>query len=100
MNSKYSFFTTNHKQHLNNVNIPIATAEYISELEVLLHFRFQELDLSAEALVFNDSHREDSWLKAIENGLPKSAHYYKVCYWVHTVFSQDLGWVYASLFKR
>jgi len=39
---------------------------------------FQELDLSAEALVFNDSSREDQWIKSIENGLPKSADYFKL----------------------
>eukprot|EP00111_Clytia_hemisphaerica_P006345 TCONS_00018387-protein len=39
---------------------------------------FQELDLSAEALVFNDSSRERSWLDAIENGLPTSAHYFRL----------------------
>ena len=44
------------------------------------HHRFQELDLSAEALVFNDSSREDSWLKAIENALPPTTHYYKVTF--------------------
>ena len=43
-------------------------------------FSFQELDLSAEALVFNDSSREQSWLEAIENGLPQSAHYFRVSF--------------------
>jgi len=50
-------------------------------------FRFQELDLSAEALVFNDSSREDSWLKAIENGLPKETHYFRVYGMFLSVFS-------------
>ena len=45
---------------------------------MILICRFQELDLSAEALVFNDSSRADSWLNAIENGLPKGANYFKV----------------------
>eukprot|EP00794_Sanderia_malayensis_P000376 gene376-1009_t len=36
---------------------------------------FQELDLSAEALVFNDSSREESWLKALEKALPANAEY-------------------------
>ena len=39
---------------------------------------FQELDLSAEALVFDTSNREESWIKAIENGLPKKADYTKL----------------------
>ncbi|XP_065649887.1 inositol polyphosphate 5-phosphatase OCRL isoform X3 [Hydra vulgaris] len=44
----------------------------------VLAIGFQELDLSAEALVFNDSSREDLWIKAIENALPKRADYFKL----------------------
>ena len=42
------------------------------------HFSFQELDLSAEALVFNDSSREESWIKALEKSLPDGAVYTQV----------------------
>lgn len=38
---------------------------------------FQELDLSAEAFVFNDSSREDQWIKCIEDSLPPG-DYFKV----------------------
>ena len=40
--------------------------------------RFQELDLSAEALVFSESSRADAWLKALDKALPEGADYTQV----------------------
>ena len=39
---------------------------------------FQELDLSAEALLLNDSSREDEWQRQAELALHKRGKYYKV----------------------
>jgi hypothetical protein len=39
---------------------------------------FQELDLSKEAFVFNDSKREDEWSLAIEAALPLRGNYAKI----------------------
>jgi hypothetical protein len=39
---------------------------------------FQELDLSAEALLLNDSSREDEWQRQVELALHKRGKYYKV----------------------
>lgn len=61
-------------------------------LKLKLDFRFQELDLSAEALVFNDSSREDQWIKSIENALPKTANYYKVSWYVFSFFMNWSLW--------
>ncbi|PNF30047.1 hypothetical protein B7P43_G05343 [Cryptotermes secundus] len=39
---------------------------------------FQELDLSKEAFLFNDTPREEEWQEAVLNGLHKKARYHKV----------------------
>ncbi|XP_035686464.1 type II inositol 1,4,5-trisphosphate 5-phosphatase-like isoform X1 [Branchiostoma floridae] len=39
---------------------------------------FQELDLSKEAFVFNDSAREEEWVKAVTHGLHPEASYRRV----------------------
>lgn len=39
---------------------------------------FQELDLSKEAFLFNETPREDEWLKAVIRGLYPGVHYRKV----------------------
>jgi len=39
---------------------------------------FQELDLSPEALLFQDSSREKPWLTAVDEGLPGGADYTKI----------------------
>lgn len=39
---------------------------------------FQELDLSAEAFVFNNSTLEEDWTRCIENALPRGIPYTKV----------------------
>lgn len=39
---------------------------------------FQELDLSKEAFLFNETPREDEWLKAVIRGLCPGVHYRKV----------------------
>ena len=39
---------------------------------------FQELDLSKEAFLFNDSAREEEWNKAIEKALQRVGAYFKV----------------------
>ncbi|XP_057305735.1 inositol polyphosphate 5-phosphatase OCRL-like [Hydractinia symbiolongicarpus] len=67
-----------------NVNGQLATESLVPWLQDnpespdVIAIGFQELDLSAEALVFNDSSREDTWMKAIENGLPKNTDYFKL----------------------
>ena len=44
--------------------------------------RFQELDLSAEALLLNDSSREEDWIRGIQAGLNQrsGSRYHKVPY--------------------
>ena len=41
-------------------------------------FILNELDLSAEAFVFNDSSREDQWIQCIELALPQAGNYFKI----------------------
>ena len=41
-------------------------------------FRFQELDLSAQALVGVESSREEPWIGAVELTLRKAGNYHKV----------------------
>ena len=63
----------------------------VGEIDVLLHnrfdrflihvclHRFQELDLSAEALVLNDSSREADWRDRVHDGLKNiDKQYYPV----------------------
>ena len=40
---------------------------------------FQELDLTAEAFIFNDSTREEDWSRAIEAAFHDGHSYRKVC---------------------
>ncbi|XP_065057148.1 type II inositol 1,4,5-trisphosphate 5-phosphatase-like isoform X2 [Rhopilema esculentum] len=50
----------------------------IAEPPDIIAVGFQELDLSAEALVFNDSSREEAWLKALEKAVPSEAEYTQI----------------------
>ena len=43
-----------------------------------LVLRFQELDLSAQCLISNESNREDMWREAIEVTLKKKGNFVKV----------------------
>ena len=54
------------------------SAPVTTELPDIYAIGFQELDLSAEAFVFNDSQREDQWIQCIEQSLPTAGKYYKV----------------------
>ena len=51
---------------------------------VAFSYRFQELDLSPEALLFQDSSREKPWLTAVDEGLPGGADYTKVFLHLHS----------------
>jgi len=45
-------------------------------------FRFQELDLSAQCFLQNESNREDMWVEALEKTLRKIGVYTKVRTWL------------------
>ena len=45
---------------------------------VCVFTRFQELDLSAQALIGAESGREEAWLKAVEDTLRKAGNYHKL----------------------
>lgn len=68
----------------NNKKLPKLKKETIASLPDLYVIGFQELDLSAEAFLLNDSPREDFWSLAIENGLKDYAGFY------HKVASKQL----------
>ena len=46
-----------------------------------LHARFQELDLSTQCLMGQDSSREEPWTDTVELTLRKLGNYQKVCEW-------------------
>ena len=47
-------------------------------ITVSLLLRFQELDLSAQCLISNESNREEMWKESIEVSLKKKGNFYKV----------------------
>lgn len=74
--------------------------------------RFQELDLSKEAFIFNDTPKEPEWMKAVFDGLHPGAKYAFVRAKSHHYHSHDIlvystvrsaiykgDWYYTSLGK-
>ena len=50
-------------------------------------YRFQELDLSPEALITKDSNREEMWVDLVESSLKYAGNYKRVnFYQSHTYF--------------
>ena len=58
---------------------------------VVCTLSFQELDLSAEALLLNDSSRENEWQRQVEVALHRKGRYYKVMTILYTGVSVTMA---------